>query len=903
MCLFFKHQDINNSMKISMRAFIGILLTMVASITVTFAQQTRIENGFIVLGPIYPTLVGPLKAVPDSIMDPWDIQRELNDMEEEEMPDSIPEHYVHFPDGALQENYSMNRTPAFNEVFNVAGFTPSGYYPPDPISACGDLHFVVAINGGTGCNYRVYDKITGAQIGPTIGFESSFDLPGGSIGDPVIVYDDLADRWVLCEMNDQGNYNNVYVSLTNDILTTSWYGYQVPLNGYDYPKMSMWPSAYFLTLNDNGPYVYALDRAQMLVGNPTIVIARAASDLSGFGLQSLAPVDFDGNNPPPLNAPGIMLRHRDTEGHGPAGLPTVDYLEVFEFGPNFASPGSSTWTSSPTQISVAEFSSELGGWFGFDCFPQPATSQQLMPMREVILQRPQYINFGGYQSIVCAQVTDVNGADRGGIRWYEIRKPGASWSLFQQGTYAPNTDNYNRWFPAISQDINGNIAICYAVGNGSTLFPGLRMTARSLGDPLGQMTLNEYNIVTGLSSQTTTNRWGDYFCMTQDPVDWKTFYFDGEYMSTGGSWRVRNFAFNFSTNSLDMSMLAVEDLTIATCNVTSRTVDAIIRNAGISTITDFDLSYSFNGGGTVVIPYSGSLGPGLYDTIPITLTPLISGNNTLLIYTSDPNGGPDEDFGNDTLFLTIPASFGLTGTSNQDQNIICWNQNNGQISINASAGLPPYTYSIGGSYGTSSVYTNVGPGTLTCYIKDAAGCIFTCLPPLTFTNPPNIIASGNSVDASSGVATDGSITVTASGGTGALQYSMNGGPYQPGNVFTNLGWGSYNISVQDTNGCTTSFVISVGVLGIETNPLINSLRIFPNPTFGKVNINYISAHTAVDAIIEVFDSNGKVIKSHKVGDVTNGTTIEIDLTGNARAIYTLRLTSGKWSVEQKIILQ
>lgn len=886
-----------------MKFFFTSFLILFITINIAFTQATRYENGFKIMGPIVPVLVGPLKPIPDRTMNPYQIQYELNDIKETDEPDSIPKNYIHYPDGALQENYATNRTPTFNELFNVAGFSPSGYYPPDPISACGDLHFVVAINGGTGCNYRVYDKITGAQIGPTVGFESSFDLPGGSIGDPVIVYDDIADRWVLCEMNDQGDFNNVYVSLTNDILTTSWYGYQVPLNGYDYPKMSMWPSAYFLTLNDNGPYVYALDRAQMLLGNPTIVIARAASDLSGFGLQALAPVDYDGNNPPPVNAPGIMLRHRDTEGHGPAGLPSTDYLEVFEFGPNFASPASSTWTSSPTQIPVAEFSSELGGWSGFDCFPQPGTAQLLMPMREVILQRPQYINFGGYQSIVCAQVTDVNGNDRGGIRWYEIRKPAASWTLYQQGTYAPNTDDLNRWFPAISQDINGNIAICYSVGNATTTYPGLRMTARSLGDPLGQMTLNEYSIIAGSSSQTTTNRWGDYFSMTQDPVDWEGFYFDGQYMTTGGNWRVRNFAFKFSTNSLDLSMLTVEDLTVANCNTTSKTIDAIIRNAGITTITSLNLSYSFNGGSTVVIPYTGSIGPGLYDTIQIVLTPLLNGNNTLLIYTSNPNGSTDEDFGNDTLSLNIPASFGLSGTATQVQNILCWNQNNGQISINATGGFAPYTYSIGGSYGASSTFNSIGPGTLTCRVKDAAGCIYDILPSLTFTNPPNIVATANIVNATSGASTDGSITVNATGGTGSLQYNLNGGAFQSSNLFSGLGYGNYTIVIEDTNGCTSTIVVSVGALGVDVNPLVNALRVYPNPTFGKVNLHYISTFIAPDAVLEIYNQLGQTIKTINCGDLISGQNIEVDISGNARGVYTFRLTTGKWSAEVKVMLQ
>lgn len=876
----------------------AILCLSVSSLFSQFADIPKIENGFEVYGPYEATIVGPLKPIVDSLVNPYFAQHERDDRKEFHPPNIVPQNYIHYPDGALQEEYSVDRTPSFNAVFNVNGFSNTGAAPPDPTSACGDLHYVVAINGGGGCQYRVYNKTTGAQIGATLSFPA---IAGGSAGDPVVVYDDLADRWVLGEINGNASSINVFVSQTNDITTTGWYSYNIDVAGFDYPKLSMWPSAYFLTCNCNSVYVYALNRTAMLTGAATTVIARTAADLGAFGFQALASVDFDGNNPPPVGAPGIMLRHRDTEGHGPAGLPAVDYLEVFEFAPNFAVPASSTWTSTPTQVSVSEFSSELSSWTDFTCFPQPGTAQLLDPLREVIMNMPQYINFGTHQSIVACHVVDANGSDRGGVRWYEIRKPAATWTLYQEGTYAPGGDTYSRWMPAIAQDINQNIAICYSISASATIYPGLRMTARSSGDPLGQMTLAEYSITAGSSSQ-ANERWGDYFAMTMDPISWNTFYFDGEFMTTGGAWRIRNFAFYFSTNALDMSMYSVNEFTTPQCNSTTRNVDAIIKNVGTTTITNCNVSYSLNGGGTVVIPYVGSLAGGASATIPITLSPIVSGANTLLIYVSSPNGGADQDMSNDTLSYNFNASFGLGGTSTQIQNILCFNQNNGQLSISASSGLPPYTYSIGGSYGASSTFTNIGPGTITQYIKDAAGCIYTIAPTLTFTNPSQITASGSAVNASSGAASDGSITVTASGGTGTLTYNINGGSYQASNVFNNLAAGSYTIGVMDANGCIKTFVISVGALGIDVNPLINSLRVYPNPTFGKVTLSYISTFIAPNSTLDVFDNLGRIIKSLYIGDLSNGQNIEVDITGNARAIYTFRLTSGKWSTEQKIIL-
>lgn len=891
-----------------MKFLYSTLTVTCLTLSITFAQNNqpniRYENGFGVIGPIEAVIVPPLKPIDVSQVDPAWAEYERIDGRKEGWPAaSDPIEPPTGFDGALQEDYNYNRTPVFNEVFNVDGFSYNGSFPPDPSSACGDLHFVVAINGGTGCQYRVYNKTTGAQIGSTVGFESTINLPGGSYGDAIVVYDDMADRWVLCEISSNTNTINVYVSQTNNITSTSWYGYQIPCNGFDYPKLSVWPSAYFLTLNDGGPSVYALNRTNMLTGAANTVITRTASDLSAFGFQALAPVDFDGNNLPPANAPGILLRHRDTEGHGPGGLPSYDYLEVFEFGPNFAVPGSSTWTSSPTQIQVAEFDSELSSWTDFTCFPQPGTSQLLDPIRELIMNRPQYINFGTHQSIVGCQVVDANGSNRGGIRWYEIRKPASSWTLYQNGTYAPAGDAYSRWMPAISQDLDGNIAICYSVSHSSTIYPGLRMTARSSTDPLGTMTLPEYTIIAGQSSQTGIERWGDYFCMTQDPTDWSTFYFAGMRMSTGGQWRIRNFAFNFSSNALDVNMFNMINMNGPFCNETSRNVGAIITNAGSTTLTSTTIRHSLNGAGPSTINWTGSLTSGQSDTVYFTVSPFVSGPNTFMIWSQNPNGGTDEDFGNDTLVYNFNASFGLNGTSTQVQNIQCFNQNNGQIQINATGGYGAYTYSIGGSYGASNTFNSVGPGTYTCYVQDAAGCKDTILPTLTFTNPPDITASGTPTNASSGGASDGSITVTASGGTGSLDYSLNGGPAQASNIFTGLAPGSYTITITDDNGCTEVIVVNVGALGIDTNPLENGIRIYPNPTSGKVTIGYIAGYNANDAVAEIFDNLGQVVRSVYVGNLVTGQNIEMDLTGLSRSTYTFRLSSGKWYTEQRIILQ
>ena len=121
-----------------------------------------------------------------------------------------------------------------------------------------------------------------------------------------------------------------------------------------------------------------------------------------------------------------------------------------------------------------------------------------------------------------------------GVRWYEIRRTGGTYSVFQQGTFAPN-DGVHRWMGSIAQDKNGNMALGYSVVNGTTVFPGIRYTGRLAGDPLGQMTLGEGTIINGAGVQTTTNsRWGDYTDITVDPSDDSTFWYVNEYYQVSG---------------------------------------------------------------------------------------------------------------------------------------------------------------------------------------------------------------------------------------------------------------------------------------------------------------------------------------------------------------------------------
>jgi hypothetical protein len=135
-----------------------------------------------------------------------------------------------------------------------------------------------------------------------------------------------------------------------------------------------------------------------------------------------------------------------------------------------------------------------------------------------------------------------------GIRWYELRTgAGNSLNIFQQGTYAPDS-NY-RWMGSIAQDASGDIGLGYSVSS-SSLHPQIRYTGRLAGDPAGTMSQGEGTILAGAGSQTGSNlsRWGDYSAIAVDPTDDCTFWYANEYIPANGAfnWRTRIASFKFS---------------------------------------------------------------------------------------------------------------------------------------------------------------------------------------------------------------------------------------------------------------------------------------------------------------------------------------------------------------------
>lgn len=424
---------------------------------------------------------------------------------------------------------------------NVAGM-PSVTSPADPTVDVGPNHVIQMINGTSGSTFQIWDKSGNVVQGSTIfdNFMNSASVNGSpnwsGAGDPIVVYDARADRWLLSEF-DMSNNLLIAISTTADP-TGSYYTYTVNMPAFpDYPKYSVWEDEYVVTANIGSSDIVALPRADMLAGTTSSAQMFTQANFGTIGFQASTPVNMDGTTVPPTGTPAMVMRMTDDAWTGA----NADALEIWELDIDWATPGNSTFTLATT-LGVSAFDSGLCGYTSFQCIPQPGTSTILDPLRELLMNRIHYRNFGTHESIVCCHSVDLDGNDWAGIRWYEVRRTGGtggSWSVYQEGTYSPDSDH--RWMPSIGISATGNIGLAYNVSSSST-FPSLRYTGRKDCDPLNTMTEGETVIVAGTASN-NSNRYGDYNALGLDPTDGETFWFTGMYNTSGNaSTRVAAFS-------------------------------------------------------------------------------------------------------------------------------------------------------------------------------------------------------------------------------------------------------------------------------------------------------------------------------------------------------------------------
>ncbi len=435
----------------------------------------------------------------------------------------------------------------------------SGVLPPDTNGDVGINYYIQTVNSTP---IGIFDKQTGTLV-------RAFDLselwPDGDpcqtsgYGDPIVLYDQLANRWLLSQFAfpdiDNGPYYQcIAISQSSDPLE-HWYAYTYQVHDTkmnDYPHFGVWPDAYYMAANQftnasswGGGGVWAFDREAMLNGSAGTFIYFDLADVStDYG--GMLPADFDGTTPPPPGAPGLFAEWDDGSWIAPN-----DALRVWEFHVDWDNPDNSTFgvNGEPNYvIQTQDVDPDMCGG-SRNCIPQPGGSA-LDAISDRLMYRLQYRNFGDYQTLVSNHTVDVDGNDHAGIHWFELRNSGSGWQMYQEGVFAPDADH--RWMGSVAMDHVGNTALGYSVSSAST-YPSIRYTGRLSGDPLGTMPQGEGEIVAGSGYQESSyGRWGDYSMMGVDPVDDCTFWYTQEYYATIGAapWQTRIGSFKFPNCSL-----------------------------------------------------------------------------------------------------------------------------------------------------------------------------------------------------------------------------------------------------------------------------------------------------------------------------------------------------------------
>jgi hypothetical protein len=448
---------------------------------------------------------------------------------------------------APQVNFNGLRN---EDNFNLLGLRVN---PPDPNGEVGPNHYVEMVN----LAFAIYSKTGTLLLGPvetgTLWDDFAVEDCTDPSGDPVVLYDQFVDRWILTQFTTRGPeyFNCVAISTTGDPTGTYYrYAFSTGLNFPDYPKYGVWTDSYVITTREFGPTdeygigVYALEKNKMVNGLP----ARAVSffidgndpDMLPLVGDGLLPADIDGKRKPLTGTAIPIIGSQDDNFVYGAEF---DALNVWDLLVKWRSTPIATLALN-TQLDIDPIDTVYPcvppppGEQDRNCLPQPGITNPSQYLDNLVSrQRPifrlAYRSFKDHESLVTVQNVEAL-PNVTGQRWYEVRRVGGDYSLYQEGTLAGN--DVHRWMGSAAMDKKGNIALGYSVVNATDVYPGIRYTGRLAGDPLGEITLGEGTIIDGIGVQTTINsRWGDYTDLTVDPTDDCTFWYVNEWYPVSGT--------------------------------------------------------------------------------------------------------------------------------------------------------------------------------------------------------------------------------------------------------------------------------------------------------------------------------------------------------------------------------
>jgi uncharacterized repeat protein (TIGR01451 family) len=453
-------------------------------------------------------------------------------------------------------------------------------YPPDTNGDVGPNHYIEAVNNA----YAIYSKsgtllasFTENNLWSTGGTNP---CNGNSQGDPVVVYDPLADRWILTHFafgfDTGGNavspfYECIAVSKTADPVAGGWWLYPLRMDPggtgrppvgtlNDYPKFGIWTDCLYMSANEFTGNTFAgvayasFSRSDLYSGAP-LTWSLGFLDSANNNIFTMIPSNLRGLAPasrPALGTPNFFVSESATG--------SAFEVRKFTAGPNCGSGGSLGAATLVSQdLHTVPCTDNTCN--NADIVPQPGTTNKLDTVDDRLMQKVQYRRVGGNESLWVVH-TVIPGTNNFGantaLQWAELDVTGGTVATVpvQQQIYSPDTALF-RWMPSLAVDKNGNMAVGYSTSNGTAPnFPSIAYSGRLTGDPPGTLPQSETQLIAGAGSQTITcgnapcGRWGDYTGMSVDPVDDCTFWYTSQYYSSvdngkNGNWQTRIGSFKF----------------------------------------------------------------------------------------------------------------------------------------------------------------------------------------------------------------------------------------------------------------------------------------------------------------------------------------------------------------------
>lgn len=293
-------------------------------------------------------------------------------------------------DPALQEK--MGETPSKAPKFSFVAAS-SQATPTDPTGVAGPNHYFNAWNSA----FSVFDK-NGNQISPPASLASiGGEFTNETLGDPIVLYDEFADRYLISQFSDTPESFLVAVSQGPDPINDGWFTYRFTTNEVlpDYPKISVWGDAYYITTNKNSntagesQVIYALEREPMLQGETAQVLSFPLPGIRTNGFYSPAGFNATGSQmPPPGNAPIVFMQDDAWAGVN------EDHLKLWLVNVDWNNPENSTISESQelgAGDGVSPFIATFDGG-SFSNLSQPFDAPDVDVLQATMMYMTQYLS-------------------------------------------------------------------------------------------------------------------------------------------------------------------------------------------------------------------------------------------------------------------------------------------------------------------------------------------------------------------------------------------------------------------------------------------------------------------------------------------------------------------------------